>query len=145
MKILFVCTGNTCRSPMAQGLARAFFPPGIEILSAGVNAFQQDPVSQNAVKVLKEKGIDISDHTAVRVNKGILDSADYVFTMTKSQERYLRKLYPEYIDKIASLGGWSGSGEDISDPWGGSVQAYKQCAMEIEELLLHVAEKLGIL
>lgn len=142
MRILFVCTGNTCRSPMAQGLAQKYFPEGTEILSAGLHALPGDKVSDNAVSALKEHGIDISGHTATRLHKELLESADYVFTMTKAQQQYLTSSYPEYADKIMTLGGFLGIGKDISDPWGGSLEDYRVCAQELQELIARLAESI---
>lgn len=143
MRLLFVCTGNTCRSPMAQGLARKYLPEGIEIASAGIQAFDGDKASDYAVMALKKIGSDISEHRSVRVTKSMLESADYVLTMTKNQEKMLTSLYPEYINRIMSLGSFIGSDKEISDPWGGSADHYSQCALEIEELIKAIAEKVN--
>lgn len=141
MKILFVCTGNTCRSPLAQGLAKNYFPED-EILSSGINAYEGQPVSENAVQVLKEKKIDISNNKAAKLHEQLLSTADYVFTMTKSHELYLVNVYPEFRSKIKRLGDFVGQDKDILDPWGGSLEDYRCCANQLEELLKVLAERL---
>lgn len=147
MKILFVCTGNTCRSPMAAGLARMLFSGNfsgnIEISSAGIGAWDGDPASPHAVEVMQEKGIDIKNHKAVKVTKDLLENIDFVITMTKSQEAYLRAAFPEYKDKIRRLGDWAGLNKDVLDPWGGSLEVYRQCASELEGMLKKMYERIN--
>ncbi|KUO61971.1 MAG: hypothetical protein APF84_04880 [Gracilibacter sp. BRH_c7a] len=142
MKILFVCTGNTCRSPLAQGLATHYLPESFEISSSGISAYEGQPVSENAVQALKEKKIDIRNNKAVKLHEKLLRDADYVFAMTKKHEHYLVNAYPEFRSKITRLGDFVGCNKDISDPWGGSLDDYKDCAKELEEMLLILAEKL---
>ena len=127
---------------MAQGLAQKYFPEGTEILSAGLQALTGDKVSANAVSALKEQGIDISDHTATRLHRGLLETVDYVFTMTKAQQQYLILNYPEYADKIMALGSYLGTEKDISDPWGGSLEEYRACALELKELVARLAKSI---
>lgn len=143
MKILFVCTGNTCRSPIAQGLAKQIFPDSYEILSSGINACDGDAANEKAIQVLKDKGIDISSNKALKLHEGLLRDADYVFTMTKSHELYLHNYYPQYKNKIKRLGDYTGQARDISDPWGGSLEDYRSCSNELEELIGILADKLG--
>lgn len=143
MKLLFVCTGNTCRSPMAQGLAKLYFPSEVEVISAGINALEGVEASLNAVKVLQEKGIDISVHKAVRLTKDMIASADHVLTMTKSQKEYLSSNHPEFSEKIKCLGHMSSPEKEVSDPWGGSITLYRRCAAEIAQQLETIAFKLN--
>ncbi|HHV64446.1 MAG TPA: low molecular weight protein arginine phosphatase [Peptococcaceae bacterium] len=142
MKILFVCTGNTCRSPMAQKLAEKYLPGECEIFSAGIHAIANEQASSQAVEVLKEKGIDLSGHRAVQLSEEMLAAADYVFTMTRSQEAYLGNLFPQYREKIKALGPWLGSGGDILDPWGGSLEIYRSCLKELEAMIRALALRL---
>ncbi|RJE47433.1 MULTISPECIES: low molecular weight protein arginine phosphatase [unclassified Dehalobacter] len=134
-KILFVCTGNTCRSPMAEGLARLYFPEGVEIFSAGIQALDGDPVSPYAGQILQERGIDSRQHRAARLQKDTLAAAGLILTMTKAQKKLLVSIYPEYQDKIMQLGEWAGLDKEISDPWLGSLETYRLCAEEIEETI----------
>ncbi|MGI6451458.1 MAG: low molecular weight protein arginine phosphatase [Desulfitobacteriia bacterium] len=142
MKILFVCTGNTCRSPMAQKLAELYLPGECEVFSAGINAMANEQASLQAIEVLKEKGMDLSGHRSVRLEDEMLKAADYVFTMTRSQEAYVSNLFPQYREKVKALGPWLGSGGDILDPWGGSVEVYRRCREELEAMLKALALRL---
>jgi protein-tyrosine phosphatase len=127
---------------MATGLGRKYFPPDVQICSAGTHAFEGQKVSDYAVQALKEKDIDISSHRAAEVTKDMLAEADYIFTMTNSQADALKKIYPEYSEKIKALGWWAGFGKDVPDPIGGSLDSYRSCARELERMIIAVLRKL---
>lgn len=154
MKILFVCTGNTCRSPIAEGLLKSAAGKDIqiggkvEVSSAGIFAEDGEPPSENAVRVLKEGwGIDISAHKAKTINPSDLAEADLVLTMTRSHRDSLLSVFPEYSSKIFALkeylynkdtgtaGVQKGKILDISDPYGMPAEVYERCAEEIEKVL----------
>ncbi|SFI66843.1 arsenate reductase/protein-tyrosine-phosphatase family protein [Thermoflavimicrobium dichotomicum] len=104
-RVLFVCTGNTCRSPMAEALLRKIadeenFP--VEVQSAGVAAVNGSLASPQAIEVLKEKGIE-HDHRSQEINEELIAWADYVLTMTSSHKQTLIQLFPQYVDKIYTL------------------------------------------
>lgn len=143
MKLLFICTGNTCRSPMAEGLAKEILGPGFEVSSAGMGAWEGQPASEQALTVMKARGIDISSHHARRVNSLLLQEADWIIPMTKEQEIRLCTLNPKSLDKVRRLGDWGDNqGNDIVDPFGGSLQVYQQCAEQIESFLYHLQSEL---
>ncbi len=143
MKLLFVCTGNTCRSPMAEGLAKLYFSQEVEIASAGLHAFDGDEASPNAVTVIKEKGIDLSKHSAKRLTRDMMDSAELILTMTHSQERYMMSMYPEYKEIVFCLGSFCRSGKEVPDPFGGSIEMYRECAEELEQMIKALVLQLG--
>lgn len=131
MKILFVCTGNTCRSPMAEGLFRKIVSDkrieNIECSSAGLFALTGDEVTQNSVEACSRFGVDISSHRARRITAYILDETDKFVCMTKEHAVSLSLYVP--IEKIIVLG------DGIPDPYGGNIETYMICANSIRTAL----------
>ena len=125
MKILFVCTGNTCRSPMAEALAKNLFPE-YSFSSAGLFANQDCYVSTNAVLAMKDYGIDITKHKPTQLTAKIAAEYDYIIPMTSSHKQVLLAsgINP---DKILMFN------EEISDPFGGDLEIYRICVKQLEE------------
>jgi len=142
MKIIFVCSGNTCRSPMAEGLAKKYFPPKSEIFSAGINAYAGCSANDKAIQAMSEKGIDIGTHKAVMLDRDKLASADLVIVMTKDQQQYLLRSYSEFKDKIKLIADLAGKDQEIPDPWGESQENYRRCAQDLEDLIKMIAHGL---
>lgn len=131
MNILFVCTGNTCRSPMAEGLFKKILADknikNISCSSAGLFAMTGDEVSQNSVKACERFAVDISDHRARRITSYILDETDKFVCMTNEHAASLSLYVPS--EKIIVLGG------GIADPYGGDLETYIICANLIRTAL----------
>ncbi len=131
MNVLFVCTGNTCRSPMAEGLFKKIIEDkkisGINCSSAGLFAMTGDDVAPNAVKALERFGCDISSHRARRITAYILDETDKFVCMTKEHAASLSLYVPS--EKIIILG------NGIADPYGGNLETYLTCANAIRTAL----------
>ena len=144
--ILFVCTGNTCRSPMAAAMAAKIFAEAgliTEILSAGVSAWPGQPASRHAVTAMEECGLDLLAHKSAIVSDKLIGDAALVLTMTKTHRAMLHSDYPAAKEKIFTLGEYAGENIDISDPYGGSLADYRQCAAQIKSMLEIVAAKLA--
>lgn len=135
LKLLFICTGNTCRSPMAEGLAREMFEDAVQVSSAGIEAWEGTEASSYALEVLKEQKVDLSQHRSRKIRADLLAEADWIIPMTQAQEKVLRHNFPQYVQKIRCLGDWGESKRDILDPWMGSIEDYRRTAQEIGELL----------
>ncbi len=131
MKILFVCTGNTCRSPMAEGLFKKIVSDknidNIESSSAGLFAMTGDEVSVNSVKACERFGVDISSHRARRITAYILDETDKFVCMTRDHAASLSLYVPS--EKVVVLG------DGIPDPYGGDIETYMICANSIKTAL----------
>lgn len=145
MKLLFICTGNTCRSPMAEALAKVILGPEYDVSSAGMSACEGSPASDHAIKVTEARGIDLTSHRARQVTEELLREADWVIPMTEGHEIRLCAQYPEYVKKIRRLGKWGSSGQDILDPFGGSLQIYQSSAKEIEQMIYTFKKELDSL
>lgn len=135
MNILFVCTGNTCRSPMAEITAKSLIKD-YNFDSAGLFAFEESSISENAGKVLLDHGYDPGNFSSKRVTPELLEKADLILTMTREQKEIIKSFFIEENDKIFILKEYNSKSEDIqdiSDPFGGNLVKYQGTFREIEE------------
>ncbi|HXJ59185.1 MAG TPA: ribose 5-phosphate isomerase B [Verrucomicrobiae bacterium] len=137
--ILFVCTGNICRSPMAEGLFRHAVKgrTEFEVLSAGVGALEGMPPSEHAVRALRELGIDIAGHRSRMLTPELVHRADYIFGMTHSHVDAIMLMYPQAAEKTFLLREFDETLDsfenDVPDPIGGSLEVYLNCRDQIEQ------------
>ncbi|MEI6280204.1 MAG: low molecular weight protein arginine phosphatase, partial [Verrucomicrobiae bacterium] len=127
--ILFVCTGNICRSPMAEGIFRKLTEgvKGIRIESAGLSAANGQPPSTDAVRVLAADGIDISKLRSQPVTGELLDRATHVVVMTRDHLRILDLFFPEAAEKASLLLEDEPESPDVPDPIGQGRAVYEKC------------------
>jgi RpiB/LacA/LacB family sugar-phosphate isomerase len=137
--ILFVCTGNICRSPMAEGLFRHMVKGrgDYRVLSAGVGAVDGYPPSAHAIRALRELNLDISHQRSRALNSDLVQEADYIFGMTHNHVDAILLLYPQAAEKTFLLREFDETllnyEKDISDPIGGPIEVYLNCRDQIEQ------------
>jgi len=140
MRVLTVCTGNICRSPMAEGILRAIFQaaPFMTVSSAGTHAVAGNPATEFAILASKEKGIDITGHSARLLDSALISSSDMILCMELSHAEWVLSIDSSIYEKIYNLADFSNSGirlKSISDPYGCSLREYRDCFMVIHECL----------
>ncbi|MCH2201348.1 MAG: hypothetical protein MK102_05235 [Fuerstiella sp.] len=112
---------------------------GYDILSAGIAAVDNSPATQQAVELLRERGIDLSDHLSRPVTAEILSECDHVYAMTQSHLSVLQEARPDLIGRMQLL---TQNGQDISDPIGGGTEVYRECADQLTEAIRWIADDL---
>jgi protein-tyrosine-phosphatase len=137
--VLFVCTGNTCRSPMAEGLLRHALGgrKDFTVSSAGVAASKGSKASRETLDVLKKRGASLEGFKSRPVSSAILSTASHVFAMTEGHLANLEMRFPEFADKFFLLREFSGitdkrDGTDVPDPIGMGLPAYEAVAKVFE-------------
>jgi len=131
MKILIVCVGNICRSPMAEAVLRRRLPDGFAISSAGLAARIGDGVHPVAAEVLREQGYAAYEHQARQFERVMIDDAELVLTMEQRHSRALMALAPTLRGRLHLLGRWDGQRE-IRDPCGRPKASFEEAFEQIE-------------
>ncbi|MGI6526714.1 MAG: low molecular weight protein arginine phosphatase [Caldicoprobacterales bacterium] len=147
VNVLFVCTGNTCRSPMAEALFKDLLKKkgieGIQTGSAGLAALPGGKATQQAGRVMEELGISLTNHQTRQVDDELLKQADLILTMTEQHKSTIQASVPSVWDKIHTLKEYAGmEDKNISDPFGRSDEAYRRTAGEIRLALEKILDKL---
>jgi len=146
-KILLVCTGNICRSPLAAALLqRALTERGIEgmdVSSAGTGAWDGAPVSEGAYLVGLERGLDLSAHRARLLTRELIEQADLVLTMARHHRARVDELGGEgRVFVLGEYAGREGDEAEVSDPFGGDLEVYRDTCVELEALIEAAVERI---
>ncbi|QUG40492.1 low molecular weight protein arginine phosphatase [Psychrobacillus sp. INOP01] len=143
MNILFVCTGNTCRSPIAEALLKSRNIDGMEVRSAGIYALDGGRISRNGQLVLEQEMIPFA-HTTASVNEKLVDWADLILTMTASHKHAIILGFPHAISKVYMYKEFVTPDDvkDVSDPYGGDLFTYESTFRELQVLTDELVKKL---
>ena len=149
--VLFVCSGNSCRSPMAEGLLKKKLYPiykeKINIESAGTLGINGNPATLHAITAAKEKGVDISNHTSKGINESIVSKADIIFAMEDHHKEFLERYFPKYKKNVFLLKAFNLRGRKpknlaIKDPIGEGLKTYRRVINEIDQELERILPRL---
>lgn len=138
--VLFVCTGNTCRSPMAQAMMQRKLMERFQnlptkgvapviALSAGVSAFGGDPASHGAVAAIRDYGTTLDAHQSTQLNSDLVEKADLILAMGSRHRQVILSQWPMVAHKVHLI---SPDGGEITDPFGGPLDVYQKCAQQLD-------------
>ncbi|MBO4815393.1 MAG: low molecular weight protein arginine phosphatase [Clostridia bacterium] len=148
MKIMFICTGNICRSAMAHKMLEKRAKEqnkNIEVYSCGVWAQNGDIPTYEGIEIMKNYGIDLRTHRATNIRNSNIENMDVILCATNNHKLNVLSMYPELKDKVFTMKEYCGFSEndlDIKDPWGYGLDVYKKCAKEIEICIEKILEKI---
>lgn len=142
MNILFVCTGNTCRSPMAEAIAKSIFPQDeYHIMSAGLSAGENKPASKNAVLAAEKLGFNLNEHKATQLTQNLIQEADIVLAMTAGHKQAMANICNSLGTPVFTLAEYAGHGnEDVMDPYGCDLEIYEKCILILKKYITEIAD-----
>jgi len=141
MKIMFICTGNICRSAMAHVMLQKKANEenkDIQAYSCGVFAENGDVPTYEGIQVMREYGIDLKNHRATHIKNSKIEDMDLILCATTSHKNNVINMYPNLKEKVFTMKEYSGYDKrdmDIKDPWGYGIEVYRKCAAEIEDCI----------
>ncbi len=146
--VLFVCTGNSCRSPMAEGFFKSIVNDDIKTASAGVSCYAGYEPASDAIEVMKENNIDISNYRSQRVSQKLVHDYDLIIVMQETHRAVLLNMFPEIKAKIYLLKEFyenldKEDSKEIADPIGRNIKYYRECFNEIKNSVIGIVKKMS--
>ena len=140
--IVFLCTANVCRSPMAEklfeeGLSKSDSKQNIKVFSAGISAMDGDKASENSIIACEEIGLDLSEHRSAALTRATVENASAIFCMTESHRALLNMYFevPENTSIFLMREFIEGSSKELPDPYGQDIEVYRQCRDRMKEAI----------
>ena len=141
-RVLFVCTGNTCRSPMAEVLFNELAPPGWQASSAGLAAREGDPAAKNAIAVMQARGLDLTAHSATPVTAELVQDQTLIVPVSRRHGALLAARFPSASAAMLALSDFIADDRDIGDPFGGGLAVYEKTAAILETAVRRLIEQI---
>lgn len=146
-KILFVCTGNTCRSSMAEAIAKKILreknkSDRLHVSSAGTSALPNEGANAKAIKALAEMGIELKGHKANRLTRRAISESSIILVMTQGHKNQVLQIDREAGGKVFTLAEFTGTSLDILDPIGGTIEIYRRTAVDLRYLIELALDKI---
>lgn len=142
--VLFVCSGNSCRSPMAEGLLKKKLYPKyknrLKVISAGTLGINGNSATLHAIAAAREKGVDISNHVSRGLNEEMVANADIIFALADQHKEFLDRYFPKFRENVFLLKAFHIQGKkpkalSIKDPIGEGLRTYRQVINQIDQEL----------
>ena len=148
-KIMFICTGNICRSAMAEKLLKRKIEDRnisdkLAVYSSGIYAYPDDRSTYEAIKIMNDEyGIDLTKHRATHIRESNIEEMDLILCMTSSHKNTLDLLYQNIKNRIFLIKEYVGLNGDVEDPYGGTLNIYSSCAKELNDYIDMLLNKEG--